>query len=627
MKILLAAVNAKYIHLNLALHSLRQYASEFTDHIEICEFTINQYQENIIHEIYRKKPDLLAFSCYIWNISQVLSACRTLRILLPDMPIWLGGPEVSFETEALLAENPWITGVMRGEGEVTFRRLLERYEQSREDAAGSPADPAGLAMADLSGIPGITWRTGDGRIRRGRDLSAEDLPRMDDLPFIYDSLDPALFRHRILYYESSRGCPFSCSYCLSSTEKGIRYRSLAKVFRELRFFLDAQVPQVKLIDRTFNADPGRALKVWEYILEHDNGVTNFHFELEATILTQEELALLSKMRPGLIQTEIGVQSANPRTLRSVHRNPDISKIREYAAVIRNNRNMHLHLDLIAGLPYEDLASFRRSFAEVYGMRPNELQLGFLKLLKGSPIRAEVWRFGIEADPQAPYEVLRTDWLSFDDLLHLKDVEEMLEIYYNSQQFIHSIAALEPLFGDPMALYEALAAWHREHGLSGLQHSRQARYEHLLAFAEEIREKTSCVGPDGETSRGDTGSPCPDGEISCGDTGSPCPDGTTSRVWEEFRELLTIDMYLRENLKSRPSWMRDLSSEREQIRQFYRREEEERRYLPEYADYDRQQLNRMTHLEYFPMRGEWILFDYKNRDPLTQNAAMVSLLRV
>lgn len=601
MKILLAAVNAKYIHLNLALHSLRQYADRFTDQIEICEFTINQYQENIIQEIYRKKPDLLAFSCYIWNISQVVSVCRTLRILLPDLPIWLGGPEVSFETEEFLEEHPWITGVMRGEGEVTFRRLLERYEQS--------GALSGSGHADLSGIPGITRRAEDGSVIRERDLLPEDLPRMDDLPFIYDSLDPSLREHRILYYETSRGCPFSCSYCLSSTEKGIRYRSLEKVFRELQFFLDAKVPQVKLIDRTFNADAGRAARIWQYILEHDNGVTNFHFELEATILTQEELALLSKMRPGLIQTEIGVQSANPRTLRSVRRNPDISKIREYAAVIRKNRNMHLHLDLIAGLPYEDLDSFRRSFAEVYGMRPNELQLGFLKLLKGSPIRAEAGRFGIEAAPAAPYEVLRTDWLSFDDLLHLKDVEEMLEIYYNSQQFIHSITALEPFFEDPMALYEALAGWHRNHSLSGLQHSRQARYEHLLAFGEALREHLNAGSGMGAAA----------GYALCAG-----PDGKSSPIWEAFRELLTIDMYLRENLKSRPAWMRDLSSDREQIRQFYRREEEERRYLPDYSGFDSQQLNRMTHLEFFPKRGEWILFDYRRRDPLTQNAAMISL---
>ena len=607
MRILLAAVNAKYIHLNLALHSLRQYAKEFTDQIEICEFTINQYQENIIQEIYRKKPDLLAFSCYIWNISQVISVCRTLRILLPDLPIWLGGPEVSFETEEFLADHPYITGIMRGEGEVTFLRLLERYEESRTGSR--------FGHADLAGIPGITRRGEDGRMIRERDLLPEDLPQMDDLPFIYDSLDPALCEHRILYYETSRGCPFSCSYCLSSTEKGIRYRSLEKVFREIQFFLDAKVPQVKLIDRTFNADAGRASQIWQYILEHDNGVTNFHFELEATILTQEELALLSKMRPGLIQTEIGVQSANARTLRSVHRNPDISKIREYAAVIRKNQNMHLHLDLIAGLPYEDLASFRRSFAEVYSMRPNELQLGFLKLLKGSPIRAEAGRFGIEADPQAPYEVLRTDWLSFDDLLHLKDVEEMLEIYYNSQQFIHSVTALEPFFDDPMELYEELAGWHRRNGLSGLQHSRQARYEHLLAFAEELRGHSSAGARENtDAGEGSAGGYAP----------FAGPDGKACRVWDEFRELLTIDMYLRENLKSRPAWMRDLSPEREQIRQFYRREEEERKYLPDYADYDRQQLNRMTHLEYFPKRGEWILFDYRKRDPLTQNAAMIRL---
>ena len=609
-KIVLASLNAKYIHPCPALYSLRGYAKEYVDQIRICEFTINQHPEEIITQLYRKKPDFLAFSCYIWNIRQTLDISRILHMLLPETPIWMGGPEVSFVEASFLEEHPWITGVMRGEGERVFRMLMDWYVEGR---------------GSLEQIPGILWRedrderTGGpkpekaggckaARIREGRPFTRADLVEMDELPFLYDDL--SVFRNRILYYESSRGCPFTCSYCMSSTTNRIvRFRSLEKVLAELNVFLEAGVPQVKFTDRTFNCNPRRTGAIWKWLMEHDNGVTNFHFEIEANLLEEEQLALLGKMRPGLVQTEIGVQSANPLTLRAVSRNPDVSKVLHCARVLRAAGNMHVHLDLIAGLPYEDYASMRESFREVYQVHPHELQLGFLKLLGGCELQRRSKEYGINASPYAPYEVLSTRWLDHDALLRLKEVERVLEIFYNSGQFTCTIRALETFFPDPLALYEALAD-------DVLSDPKGIPTGSRLALMQQLRTFACRVAPHQE---------------------------------QQWNERTILDLYLRENAKTRPAWAEDPLAHRDALHAFWEKEERTGALFPECAGMHARSLRRMFPMERFTcilpeileMAGAgperireasagtngrkeqpsalWVLFDYRRRDPVTGNA--------
>ena len=574
MKIVLAGVNAKYIHSNPALYSLRAYAQSRSEtcreeaRIVIREFTINQLPGDILRELYQEKPDLLAFSCYIWNIGLILELADTLHKILPDVPVWLGGPEVSFEEKSFLSAHPALTGIMRGEGEVTFLRLIRTYLRAENHM------PSALMLSE---IPGIIFSCG-GEAAEGPAMGPEDLPQMKDLPFLY--AEPGLFENRIPYYESSRGCPFSCSYCLSALEKGIRLRPLPFVKRELDVFLAGKVSQVKFVDRTFNANHEHAAAIWNYIREHDNGITNFHFELEANLLREEELSILKSMRPGLVQVEIGVQSANPKTLAAVHRNPDISRICHAAGELISAGNIHVHLDLIAGLPYEDYESFRSSFDRLYALRPHELQLGFLKLLKGSIIRAEAERYGMEASTAAPYEILKTDWLSFEDVLRLKLVEEMLEVYYNSRQFSFTVRELEKYFGSAMEMYEALGNYYKEHGLLEKAHSRYARFEILLLFAHQ-------TAPD----RG-----------------------------EEFAQLAKRDLYLRENAKSRPEWAKEC------IPEGYTADEWKKTVHRCLRESGRDAgTPRMRHLECFSFwdgkkETRCILFDYGVRNPVTKDAA-------
>ncbi len=702
MKFLLAAVNAKYIHSNPAIYSLRAYAGEeLRQYVELAEYTINQPMADILADLYGRKPDVIGFSCYIWNWRLVRELLGELPKLLPDTEIWLGGPEVSYDADAILRNYPQLTGIMVGEGEATFRELLGYYAagataDKREDmepesiatagcgdtepesiaaagrgdmepesiatagrgdtepesiaaagrgdtepesiaAAGygdtepesiaragcGDTEPESIATAGrgdmeaedfsegkcpiataeangrrqwpgrdagrLADIPGLYLPTGYTPCRSLTDLSA--------IPFLYDDLAP--FENRIVYYESSRGCPFRCSYCLSSIDKQVRLRDMGIVKKELRFFLDHKVKQVKFIDRTFNCSHAHTMAVWSYLLEHDNGVTNFHFEISADILREDEIALLNDLRPGLAQLEIGVQTVNPKTLEAIRRVMDVDKLESIVASIRQGGNVHLHLDLIAGLPYEDYESFGRSFDRVYGMHPHQLQLGFLKVLKGSEMWERAGEYGIQYLEQPPYEVLCTKWLTYRDMLRLKRIEEMVELYYNSGQFTHTLPFLEKAFPGPFALYEALAEFYEERGYFTASPARAYRYQALLDFA---------VTYDGERR-------------------------------EIYRELLTFDMYLRENLKSRPDFAPEREGSREAARAFYQKEEKERKYLPDYGGYDWKQLSKMTHMEAFawPVWDEeqmaekydhpetggaghtFVLFDYKNRNPLRYEA--------
>ncbi len=585
MKFLLVAVNAKYIHSNPAIYSLRAYAGEaLKEHIELAEYTINQSVQDILADIYSRRPEVIGLSCYIWNWRLIQELLRELPKLLPGTDIWLGGPEVSYDGERILGEYPRVKGIMVGEGEETFKELMEYYTSCKSSIG---------ADTTLQGIPGLYLHCGPTGDREPVDMSR--------IPFLYSDL--SLFENRIIYYESSRGCPFRCSYCLSSIDKKLRFRDLSIVKRELQFFLDHGVKQVKFVDRTFNCNREHAMTIWQYISENDNGVTNFHFEISADILGEEELALLERMRPGLVQLEIGVQTANGNTLTAIRRFMNIERLEYVVGRLRRSHNVHLHLDLIAGLPYEGYESFGASFNRVYAMEPEQLQLGFLKVLKGSAMEEEAEKYGLVYQDMPPYEVLYTKWLTFEEVLRLKRIEEMVELYYNSNQFVYTLKFLEQAFETPFQMYEQLAAFYERKGYFKNSPARSYRYQVLLEFAKEYDSQYEPV----------------------------------------YRELLTYDMYLRENLKSRPEFAKDLTAYKDMFRTFYKQEEEQRKYLPAYEAYDSRQLSRMTHLESFtypvwesPNRnvtllsvngvkdeGSYlVLFDYQKRSPLTGEARTV-----
>ena len=574
MKILLAACNAKYIHSNLAVFNLKAYAKEYDSNVVLREYTINQQKDDILKDIYRCHPDVICISCYIWNITFVRELMQDLRKILPDVPFWAGGPEVLYDAEEFLKKNPAFDGVMVGEGEETFLELVKHYVN------GSPS---------LEETTGLVYCKPDSTIQNNGWRQIMDLSRV---PFAYEDLKD--FENRIIYYESSRGCPFSCSYCLSSVDKKLRFRDLELVKKELQFFLDHKVPQVKFVDRTFNCKHDHAMTIWQYIKDHDNGITNFHFEISADLLRENELELMSTMRPGLIQLEIGVQSTNPDTIRAIHRTMDFPKLAGIVNRIHSFKNIHQHLDLIAGLPYEDYDSFHRSFNDVYALRPQQLQLGFLKVLKGSHMKEMTEEYGIVHKELEPYEVLGTRWLPYEDILKLKMVESMVELYYNSGQFQNTIACVEPLFEDAFTLYEKLGQFYEKKGYSEISHSRMRRYEILLEFVKEELE---------EKSAGKSGNQDPEVENPAGKAAEDCR-GMETATWEKVADSMIYDLYLRENLKSHPSFEYDQKPYEKAVWE-YRRQEK---------------VPRTAHIEVF-RDGKILLFDYENRDPLLHNAAV------
>lgn len=651
MKFLLTAINAKYIHSNPGVYSLKMFAesqgaaesvqgdqNRFEDglpcvpeteaptssaaagltaaakekrgagcrmQVEIAEYTINNQMELILEDIYRRKPDLIGISCYIWNISYALDLVRDIHKVLPETDIWLGGPEVSYDAPELLLREPEVFGIMKGEGEEMFAGLLNCYRtlgctvrSLRRDSqnGGAHTDAKTECKMENSNqgtqsdseheissqarngretdfwqqmkqVAGLTYHGADGTIC---DQPIRPVMDMSRIPFLYPSLDG--FENRIVYYESSRGCPFSCSYCLSSIDKSVRFRDVKLVLQELDFFLERKVPQVKFVDRTFNAKKSHAMAIWKHILEHDNGVTNFHFEIAADLLDEEELELISRMRPGLIQLEIGVQSTNPDTIREIHRKMDLDRLRYVVERINAGKNVHQHLDLIAGLPFEDYDSFGRSFNEVYSMEPEQFQLGFLKVLKGSYMHEKVQDYDLQYRGKAPYEVLSTKWLPYSDVLRLKGVEDMVEVYYNSRQFLKTLKLFEQEFENAFSMYEYMARYYDENHLTGLNHSRLARYEIFHAL---IRQK---VGDD--------------------------------RLGA-LEDALMCDLYLRENAKSRPSFALVQTPYKEEIR----------RLLPELRT-----LGTQVHVEVL-RSGEILLFDYREKDRLNHNAKLMVLGRI
>lgn len=581
MKILLAAVNAKYIHSNLAIYSLKAYAEKRLEkysgfasghgaEITLAEYTINQPLSGILMDVYRKQPDILCFSCYIWNMGYIEALVKEIAKLRPRMPIWLGGPEVSYDAAEVLGRLPQVKGVMKGEGEETFAELCLRYTE----AGGYSADEESRAGCRLEDVQGITYRNTGCEIKDNPWREAIELSKV---PFVYQDMEN--FKNKIIYYESSRGCPFSCSYCLSSIDKHLRFRDINLVKKELQFFIDHEVPQVKFVDRTFNCKHDHAAAIWRYIAEHDKGITKFHFEVAADILNDEEIDLLTSMRPGLVQLEIGVQSTNPETIRAIRRVMDFAKVRNAVEKIRKAGNIHQHLDLIAGLPNEDVDSFAKSFDDVYSLRPEQLQLGFLKVLKGSGMERQKDAYGLAYQSSPPYEVLFTRWLSFEDVIRLKGIEEMAEAYYNSGQFAYTLKELGKKYPSAFAMYDNLNRFYEARGYGGQQHKRSTRYEILLQYI-----------------------------------GKEHPEEQ-----EYFRELLTYDYYLRENAKTRPEFAGEYKISKKDVRSFFEKEETERKYLPAYGAYDRNQMRKMTHLEYFEIMGKCVLFDYKERNVLSQDA--------
>ena len=549
MKILLAACNAKYIHSNLAVYDLQAYASDYADHIVLKEYTINQQKDDIMRDIYLEHPEVVCVSCYIWNLSFVKELMADLIKILPGADFWAGGPEVSYDAEKFLTENSEFKGVMVGEGEETFKELAGYYVEKNPQ--------------DLKDMTGICYRDGDQIIHNGW----RQIMDLSSIPFIYKDLSE--FKNRIIYYESSRGCPFSCSYCLSSIDKKLRFRDTETVKKELQFFIDNKVPQVKFVDRTFNCKHDHAMAIWKYINEHDNGVTNFHFEISADLLREEELQEMSTMRPGLIQLEIGVQSTNPDTIKAIHRTMDFEKLKGIVDRIHSFGNIHQHLDLIAGLPYEDYDSFRNSFNDVYALKPQQLQLGFLKVLKGSHMMEMCREYGIVYKTQEPYEVLSTKWLDYDHVLKLKTVENMVEVYYNSGQFQNTLEYLENFFPDAFSIYERLGSFYMEKGYGDVSHTRMRRYEILLEFLEDMPE------------------------ISV----------------DQVKDQMVYDLYLRENLKSRPGFARDQKPFERQVWDFRKREK----------------VAKNAHVEVFA-DGTVLLFNYADRDPLTNNAHVTDVTK-
>lgn len=593
MKVLLAAINAKYIHSNLGIYSLKTYGEKMLKEwglaeqveISLAEYTINHQMEQILQDIYKRKPDVIGFSCYIWNISYVKMILADIKKVLPDVKIWAGGPEVSYHAEAFLKEEPAVDLVMMGEGEITFAHFLKAL----------------LEGEALKQVPGLMLRNDDGTFT---DTGFRQVMDMSQFPFPYAFMDMKELEHRIIYYESSRGCPFSCAYCLSSIDKKLRFRSLDLVLPELEWFLQAKVPQVKFVDRTFNCKKSHAMAIWQYIRDHDNGITNFHFEIAADLLDKDELDLLSTMRPGLVQLEIGVQSTNEKTLETIRRKTDIGEIRQITAAINSWHNIHQHLDLIAGLPWEDIESFKKSFNDVYKMEPEQLQLGFLKVLKGSYMEELIPDCDLLYSTAPPYEVLQTKWLSYGDVLELKDIEEMTEVHYNSRQFTCTLKELEKEFNTPYEMFSFMAGYYNKNHLSGISHSRIARYEILWKMIQMKLEKSG---------KYETHKNCESHEIR----GTEENAGISGKL-ELYRDLLMTDLYLRENVKSRPSFARDLSSSKDFVREFFQKEEKTPEHLSGYEGYDSRQMAKMAHLELL-RDGTYLLFDYKRRDPLSNNA--------
>lgn len=467
MKVLLVAINAKYIHSSLACRYLWASCRDCFKDTEVAEFTINDNIDDILGHIYFKKCDVAAFSCYIWNIEHVLKIAANLKKTAPDIKIVLGGPEVSHDPKSILNDNEFVDYVISGEGEIRFKQLLQ-YLQNQN--------------VKIENINGITYR------ENGKVISKESVGLIEELeriptPYTKEMLESV--KDKIIYYESSRGCPFSCSYCMSSTFEGIRYFSLDRVKRELKALMDAGVKLVKFVDRTFNCHKKRTMEIFEFVIENSVD-TCFHFEAAGDLFDDDMIKLLSKAPEGIIQFEIGVQSVNFRTLQEINRRTDIKKVFHYTERLLELKNIHIHLDLIAGLPYEDYNSFKNSFNEVYNLKPHKLQMGFLKMLKGSGIRKNYKKHDYLYRDYPPYEVLGNNVLTFEELFKLNKIEKLVERYYNSGRFCKSLDyIIGNFFNSAFEFYEKLSVFFEKECLFMRSISSRELYTVLLRFLDSL----------------------------------------------------------------------------------------------------------------------------------------------
>lgn len=540
MNILLVALNAKFIHSSLALLCLKKYAQSIEDNISISEYTINHSLDFILSDIYEKNPQMICFSCYIWNISIILELIKNCKKIMPQTLIILGGPEVSYESEKLIDKNKAIDIIIRGEGEKTFFELAQSIIYNK---------------LHLENINGITYKK-DNQIFLNPDRQPIEL---DELPFVYENLSD--FEHKIIYYETQRGCPYQCQYCLSSVEKGVRFLSEKRVKQDLQFFLDNYVKQVKFVDRTFNCNKKHAMMIWEYIIEHDNGKTNFHMEITADIMDEEMLNLLKRARAGLFQFEIGVQSTNNETMKAIKRMVDFERLSAVVKKIKKMGNIHQHLDLIAGLPFEGYTSFRTSFNDVYALEPEQFQLGFLKLLKGSGLRKDAEKYGIVYREKATYEVLFTRELSFEHVLRLKLVEEMIEKYYNSAKTLYTLRYCVLKFPTPFDFYQALGDYWKEKEYHKVQHNKMELYTIFYEFSKT----------------------------------SPLLKTYSSII----KGLLKLDMFLFEPVKTLPDWLEEEKEIwKERKRHFYNNEDNRNLYFSNLEQYTLKQISRMSSIQIF-----------------------------
>lgn len=463
-KFTLIALNSKFIHSNLALRYIKSYLKKDNVNINILEFSINDSFDNVLKKIYLSNSGVICFSCYIWNREFVMKLGRSIKKIMPDSIIVLGGPEVSYDVEYTMSENPWIDYIIFGEGEKTFSELVTYLE------SGS---------GDIQHINGLVYND-NGIVKLNKPRSP--ITNLDEIPFPYDDFND--LDNKIIYYETSRGCPFKCQYCLSSLEPGVRYFSLEKVYKDIDIFIDASVKQVKLVDRTFNCNKDRCIKIMDYILSK-NGNTNFHFEISGKLIDSDFLNIVKKAPKGIFQFEIGVQSTNNDTLDAISRMESFKDIKCNISKLIDIGNCHIHLDLIAGLPHEDIKSFEKSFNDVYSLRPQMLQLGFLKLLRGSKLRLDAEKYVIFYNDHPPYEVLSTEYMSYQDILDLKTIENLVETFYNSGRFNESLSYLmKKHYINAFQFFKSLGVYYTDKDIFDKSIKTSYHYELLYNFVSE-----------------------------------------------------------------------------------------------------------------------------------------------